>query len=115
MPNHLHLLAMASSPGADLLKFVSYFKQKTAYRHQQEYGRRLWQPRYFEHILREAEDFESVALYIWNNPVRAGICARAIDYEFSGSTTMDWKTRYRHLGEWRQPWQLRAKPQKPPG
>jgi hypothetical protein len=31
------------------------------------------QPRYYEHILREAEDFESVAFYIWTNPARAGI------------------------------------------
>lgn len=113
MPNHLHLLAVATLPSCNLLKFVSYFKQKTAHSYQREHGQRLWQPRYFEHILREASDFESVALYIWNNPVRAGICARAIDYELSGSTTIDWKKRYGHLGEWKPPWKGREK--QPPG
>jgi putative transposase len=109
MPNHLHLLATASSRDANLLKFISYFKQKTAYRYRREHGQRLWQPRYFEYILRKAENFESVAVYIWNNPVRAEICARAIDYQFSGSTTIDWKKRYRYLGEWIPPWKGDAK------
>jgi len=57
-----------SSPDAKLLKSISYF---TAYRYLREHGQKLWQPRYFGCILRAAEDFQAVAVYIWNNPVRA--------------------------------------------
>jgi REP element-mobilizing transposase RayT len=104
MPNHLHFLAMGKSPSSDLVKFVSPFKQKTGFEYQRRFGRRLWQPKYYEHILRGTEELEGVALYIWNNPVRARICGRAVDYPLSGSLTLDWKARYRSLGEWRPPW-----------
>jgi len=70
MPDHIHFLVHGKASSAKLIKFVSAFKQKTAYRCQKGHGRKLWQPRCCEHILRKAEDFESVALYIWNNPVR---------------------------------------------
>lgn len=109
MPNHLHFLALGRSIDSDLVKFVSSFKQMTGFEYQRRVGRRLWQPKYFEHILRREEALEGVALYVWNNPVRAGICERAIDYGFSGSMTMDWKKRFRNLGEWAPPW----KPKKP--
>jgi putative transposase len=112
MPDHLHVLPLACTPAADLLKFISYFKQKTAYRYQKEYAKKLWQPRYFEHILRRADDFGNVAVYIWSNPVRRKVCANAIDYPLSGSLTMDWKSRYQCLGEWSPPWRG---DQKPPG
>jgi len=104
MPDHLHFLAPGRSADADLLKFVSLFKQKTGFEYQQRFGNRLWRPKYYEHIARAAEQLESVAVYIWNNPARAGICARAIDYELAGSTTIDWKERCRYLGEWTPPW-----------
>jgi REP element-mobilizing transposase RayT len=81
MPNHLHVLAMASSPDADLLKFSVYFKQKTAFRYQRQGGHRLWPPRYYEYILRA----------------------------LSGSTTIDWKARYQFLGEWMPPWKGKEK------
>ena len=111
MPDHLHILAQASGGACNLTKFVSAFKQRTAFDFAKHRASRLWQPRYYEHILRQAEDLESVALYVWNNPVRAGICSLAIEYPFSGSTTMDWRARYKNLGEWVPPWKSRRKEQ----
>ena len=104
MPDHVHLLAQARRSGCDLKTFVAAFKQRSAFDYARCCNRRLWQPRYYEHILRRGEDLEDVVLYIWNNPVRAGICARAVEYPFSGSTTVDWKARYKHLGDWVPPW-----------
>lgn len=104
MPNHLHVLVLGKSVDSDLVKFISSFKQRTGFEYQKRAGRRLWQPKYFEHIVRSAEDLEAVALYIWNNPVRAGVCKTAVEYPLSGSMTMDWKKRYRNLGEWAPPW-----------
>ena len=101
MPDHLRFLATANSSAADLAPFVSAFKQRTGYRYLKACRGKLWQPRYYEHILREAEDPQGVVLYIWSNPVRAKICLLAIEYPLSGSTTMDWKDRYRCLGGWK--------------
>src|SRR5262249_10314612 len=89
MPNHLHFLARGRSADSDLVKFVSAFKQKTGFEYQKRAVKRWWQPKYFEHILRKEEDLEGVAFYIWNTPVRAGICEKAIDYPLSGSMIWD--------------------------
>jgi REP element-mobilizing transposase RayT len=62
MPDPLHFLAAANSSAADLTPFLSAFKQRTGYRYLKENCSKLWQPRYYEHILRAAEDFGSVAV-----------------------------------------------------
>ena len=35
---------------------------------------RLWQPDYFDRLIRDQEHFEKVAKYITWNPVKAGLC-----------------------------------------
>jgi len=45
----------------------------------------FWQTRYFDHALRQEESLETVASYIWENPVRAGLVAEARDRRYSGS------------------------------
>ena len=68
MPNHIHILAEATSESCQLPRFISNFKQRTGYLYQQRVGRRLWQTRYYDHLLRRPEDAEAVAWYIWLNP-----------------------------------------------
>ena len=58
MPDHLHFLATANSSASDLAPFVSAFKQRTGYRYLKACRGKLWQPQYYEHILREAEDLQ---------------------------------------------------------
>jgi hypothetical protein len=48
---------------------------------------RLWQRYGYEHVLRNDEATMSVARYILENPVRAGLVARVEDYPFAGSCT----------------------------
>jgi len=43
-------------------------------------GRRLWQPGFFDRILRENESSRVVAQYILENPVRAALVERINDY-----------------------------------
>jgi len=45
----------------------------------------LWQEGYYEHVLRAEENVRSIARYIVENPVRAGLVAHAIDYPYLGS------------------------------
>jgi len=50
------------------------------------FGERLWQRYGFERTLRSEDSAVSVARYILENPVRAGLVQRIDQYEFSGST-----------------------------
>ena len=86
MPDHLHLL-VSTPDGVNLIDFMRYFKQLSAYRppHQFQMPRRLWQSRFYDHALRSDESVVAVARYVLGNPVRAGIAADAADYPYSGS------------------------------
>ena len=61
-------------------KFSGFYYQKL-------FGERLWQRYGFERTLRRDESTLSVARYILENPVRAGLAASAEDYPFLGSNT----------------------------
>ena len=74
MPDHLHPLTNGTEDDANLLRFGSGFKQQSAFTFKQRTGARLWQKKYYDHILRADERWEPVACYIWNNPVRKGLC-----------------------------------------
>jgi putative transposase len=86
MPDHVHLLVEGCSDNADALAFVHQAKQRSAYAFSQAQGQRLWQPSFFDRILRDDEASLSVARYIFENPVRAGLVANPEDYPFSGSS-----------------------------
>jgi putative transposase len=85
MPNHLHLLAAA--PTSDISRFVDRYKQVSSYRLKRLLALEhpVWQTRFYDHGLRREEAIASVAAYIFENPVRAGIVTRAADYAYSGS------------------------------
>lgn len=87
MPNHLHLL-VAGDDGTPLVRFVQHFKQATGHRYPG-----LWQRSYYDRVLRREEHIEDVALYIWSNPVVAGLVADAAEYGFSGPREMLADTR----------------------
>ena len=108
MPDHLHLLVEGESPDSDLKKFISSYKQYTGYYYKKvavaqgfspafspaktpskRNNSKLWQPSYYDHVLRKDEDIFSVAMYIVNNPVRKGLVTHFMDYELSGSFELD--------------------------
>jgi putative transposase len=78
MPDHVHLLVVGADD-APLVRFVQHFKQATGHRRPG-----LWQRSYYDHILREEEDLEDTARYIWANPVRAGMVENVLAYPYSG-------------------------------
>ena len=107
MPDHVHILAEGLHESSDLLRFISSFKQKTGFAHKKATGRTLWQPKYYDHILRKADELESVATYIWLNPARKNLCEAPQDYPYSGSQTFDWKKRLAPRPSWTPPWRVR--------
>ncbi len=44
----------------------------------------LWQRRFFDHVLRSDESYAQKWNYVRDNPVRAGLVARAEDWPYSG-------------------------------
>ena len=89
MPNHLHLLVEGQNTNGDMRRFVALFKQKTSYWFQGIYGKKLWEPNYYEHVLRNDEDTIAVARYIFRNPVRGGLVEDYSRYSYSGSFELE--------------------------
>ena len=83
MPDYLHLL-VAGENESSLGDFARLFKQLTGYRFKRDYGAYLWQISYYDHVVRREEQVDSIANYIWDNPVRAGLVMNRLDYPFSG-------------------------------
>jgi putative transposase len=85
MPDHVHLLAEGCSEQADMTQFVHRAKQRSGFAFAQRYKQRLWQPSYNDRVLRDDEASLSVARYIIENPVRAGLVESPLDYPYLGS------------------------------
>jgi REP element-mobilizing transposase RayT len=86
MPDHLHLLVEAQAETSHGLVYIKRAKQLSAYHFKRRFAARLWQRYGYEHVLRGDQDTLSVARYIIENPVRAGLVKRVEDYPFIGST-----------------------------
>jgi REP element-mobilizing transposase RayT len=89
MPDHVHILAHGRLPDADLCAFVVHYKKLTGFAYRQRTKKWLWQPGYYERILRDDESTEGAARYILENPVRAGLTRRLGEYPFAGSELYD--------------------------
>jgi putative transposase len=77
MPDHLHAL-LSFPPGLmSIRKLISLWKAWTARECVIQ-----WQRDFFEHRLRDDENYREKADYILGNPVRAGLVARAEDWPY---------------------------------
>ncbi|HVO79462.1 MAG TPA: transposase [Terriglobales bacterium] len=74
MPNHVHVL-LALTDGTELDSVLHSWKSFTA----KKINRRLgvegvfWQREYYDHLIRNDDDFERVVRYIAENPAKAGL------------------------------------------
>ena len=78
MPDHIHILlfllendgASRTSPPtkqhSSVSQFVSTFKRMC----NKEYGKNIWQRSYYDHIIRNSEDYDEIRRYIKDNPRR---------------------------------------------
>jgi REP-associated tyrosine transposase len=90
MPDHVHLLPAAQSERSDLTLFVKEAKQITGFHYRQSTGRSLWQPGFHDRILRDDEATLTVAKYILENPVRAGLAKALGEWPLAGSSVYTW-------------------------
>ena len=71
MPNHIHLLIEINNQtgghgGPPLQSIIGQLKSYTT----NKYGKQLWQRSYYDHIIRNEEDYLNVWEYINNNPAK---------------------------------------------
>jgi REP-associated tyrosine transposase len=90
MPDHLHLLIEGRDDASSLIAFARDIKQRTGYRWRGKADGVLWQDGYYERVLRGDEQTLSVAKYILENPVRAGLVREPGDYPHAGSLVFTW-------------------------
>ena len=85
MPDHLHILTAPRCDDVSVLDMIRRFKGLST-RVGWRFGWRgqLWQPRYYDRVLRRDEAVHRVAEYIIDNPVRKGLVATAEDYQWGG-------------------------------
>ena len=82
MPDHVHLLVEGKRADADLKAFAHLAKQRTGFVYAREHRHRLWQPSYYDRVLRDDESMWDVIRYIVENPVRAGLVEDPATYLF---------------------------------
>jgi REP element-mobilizing transposase RayT len=85
MPDHVHLLIEGAAPNSEMKQFAKLAKQYAGFYYKQRCGRRLWQPSYWDRVLRDEEDTWSVARYIVENPLTDGLARSADEHPFLGS------------------------------
>jgi len=85
VPNHLHMLISPLENALNISKFIGGFKSKTT-RIGWEYGigKKMWQGRFHDHIVRPNETLNDISEYILNNPVRKRIVESWEKYKFCG-------------------------------
>ena len=81
MPDHIHLIitvkngqsgtpvptninSKIDNKNSVIAKFVGTFKRFC----NKEYGKNIWQPRYYDHVIRNQNDYNDIWEYIDNNP-----------------------------------------------
>jgi len=85
MPDHIHFLASPKTEQVSVLDYVVRFKGKSTHESWKTGWRgKLWQPRFYDHIVRSEENLVDIANYILENPVRKGLCESADDWQWSG-------------------------------
>ena len=87
MPNHVHVLATPRE-GVSLSRLVHGWKSFSAHAINAALGRsgRIWFGEYFDRAIRDGAHFEAVKAYIEDNPVKAALCAAAVDWTFSSAS-----------------------------
>ena len=85
MPNHLHLLVTPSVPIPRLTRRLKGYTAREANRILGRTGEAFWQPESYDHWVRNQQEWARIAMYIEENPVRAGLVAKPEDYPWSSA------------------------------
>lgn len=85
MANHVHALLLPRIAPSRLLQSLKGFSAREANRMLGRTGERFWQAESYDHWVRDEQEYERIAAYIENNPIKAGLVERAEDYVWSSA------------------------------
>ena len=80
MPDHFHAL-ITPADEISLERVVQFIKGGFSFRLKSSLP--VWQASFTNHRVRDGEDFAQHRVYIWSNPVRAGLVRRVEDWRWS--------------------------------
>ena len=85
MPDHIHLF-VRGGPDFILARWVGGLKRAISV----AWGSadQLWQPGFFDHVLRSDESYAQKWLYVRDNPVRAGLVSNPDDWPYQGEVVV---------------------------
>ncbi len=86
VPDHVHFFCSPDDPAlGDLSTLVRRFKSLAAVRlARQGAPGAVWQPEFFDHLLRHGESYQQKWEYVRDNPVRAGLVPRTDLWPYQG-------------------------------
>jgi REP-associated tyrosine transposase len=84
MPDHVHLF-VRSGRDVTLSSWIGGLKRAMSVKLESP---KLWQPGFFDHILRSDESYSEQWNYVRENPVRAGLAKSAADWPYQGEIVL---------------------------
>jgi putative transposase len=100
LDDHLHWL-VRPAPGTNVSLMVGSLKRAVMAIQPSQPGKLAWQSRFYDHVIRDDNDWRRHLDYIHFNPVKHGYCDAAAAYRWSsferwfarGAYTVDWGRR----------------------
>ena len=87
MPNHVHVV-IETLEGHTLSDVVKSWKSFTSRQANSRLGRTgaFWKPDYFDRYMRNEDHLMRTIEYVENNPVKAGLVNKAVDWPWSSAS-----------------------------
>ncbi|MDO5639332.1 MAG: transposase [Neisseria sp.] len=80
LPDHLHTIWQLPENNADYSMRWNQIKRRVSYRHREM---KIWQGRFWEHTIRDDQDFARHFDYLHVNPVKHGYVSAVVDWPYS--------------------------------
>jgi len=84
MPDHFHALIGTGESKKPLGVICGSFKSISTRAYWKWYEGKLWQRQFFDHVVRNEQDFFETILYIKQNPVRKGLVNTPEEWPYTG-------------------------------
>jgi len=106
LPDHVHAIWTLPDGDDDFSRRWQRIKHRTTARLRREHGfrGRVWQPRFWEHLIRDDDDLHRHLDYIHYNPVKHGLCS--LPLEWSASSFHRYVNKGVYAADWGGPVEL---------
>lgn len=86
MPNHIHLL-ITPADNTTLERAIQFIKGGFSFRVKKELGYvgEIWEKSFYDHRVRDGQEFQRFRAYIHQNPVKRGLIASASGFPYSSA------------------------------